>query len=260
LLANATQAKIRNVTHAVFAHCRRYEWLMRNPISLVRRSATRTKTPDVLDAEELRKLLVELQNPARVVVFLTAATGLRISEALGLSWSDVDFRLKIIDLKCAVVHRQLGEMKTEASQKPVPMGGALAAALQEWSTQSVYRLADDWVFASPKMHGKQPHWPETLLKCYVQPAAKRLGITKQIGWHSFRRTFATLLKGSGEDVKTVQELMRHANSKLTLDVYAQALTPAKRAAHLKVVEMIRPVVEPLVVLLCSHTQEVSVYK
>lgn len=41
-------------------------------------------------------------------------------------------------------------------------------------------------------------------------------------------------------MKTVQELMRHANSRLTLDVYAQALTPAKRAAHLKVVEMIKP--------------------
>jgi len=64
---------------------------------------------------------------------------------------------------------------------------------------------------------------------------------------SFRRTFATLLKGSGEDVRTVQELMRHANSRLTLDVYAQALTPAKRAAHLKVVEMIRPAEETLVV-------------
>src|ERR1700723_1957624 len=60
----------------------------------------------------------------------------------------------------------------------------------------------------------------------------------QIGWHSFRRTFATLLKGSGEDVKTTQELMRHANSRLTLDVSAQALAPAKRAAHLKVVELI----------------------
>lgn len=57
---------------------------------------------------------------------------------------------------------------------------------------------------------------------------------------SFRRTFATLLKGTGEDVKTVQELVRHANRRLTLDVYAQALTSAKRAAHLKVVEMIGP--------------------
>ena len=84
---------------------------------------------------------------------------------------------------------------------------------------------------------------------------KRLGITKQIGWHSFRRTFATLLKGNGEDVKTTQELMRHANSRLTLDVYAQALTPAKRAAHLKVVEMIRPAAETAIVPLCSHAHE-----
>jgi integrase len=63
-----------------------------------------------------------------------------------------------------------------------------------------------------------------------------------------------LLKGSGEDVKTVHELMQHANSRLTLDVYAKALTPAKRAAHLKVVEMIRPVPRTLVVPLCSHAE------
>jgi len=102
-----------------------------------------------------------------------------------------------------------------------------------------------------------PYWLETLLRCYVVPAAKPVGIAKQIGWHSFRRTFATLLKGCGEDVNTVQELMRHANSRLTLDVYAQALTPAKRAAHLKVVEMIRPTTETEVVPICSHAQQVG---
>jgi integrase len=205
-------------------------------------------------------LAAELQNPAHTVVFLTAGTGLRISEALGLRWSDIDFRSGLINLKCAVVHQQVSEMKTEASQKPVRMAGGLATALQAWSTQSPYRQREDWVFASPKVHGKQPYWPETLLRCYVQPAAKRLGIAKQIGWHSFRRTFATLLKGSGEDIKTVQELMRHANSRLTLDVYAQALTPAKRAAHLKVVEMIRPTSGISVVPLCSYAEEVSVCK
>jgi integrase len=94
----------------------------------------------------------------------------------------------------------------------------------------------------------------------VQPAARSIGIRKQIGWHSFRRTFATLLKGTGEDVKTVQELMRHANSRLTLDVYVRTLTPAKRAAHLKVVEMIRPRTETLVVPSCSHAQEVNACK
>jgi integrase len=148
-------------------------------------------------------------------------------------------------------------MKAESSQKPVPIDGALATALRDWSTQALYRQPEDWVFASPKMNGKQPYWPETPLKCFVLPAAKRLGIAKQIGWHSFRRTFATLLKGSGEDVKTTQELMRHANSRLTLDVYAQALTPAKRAAHLKVVEMIRPAVETGSVPLCSHAEKVE---
>jgi integrase len=74
------------------------------------------------------------------------------------------------------------------------------------------------VFVSTVMNGKQPYWPETPLKCFEMPAANRLGIEKQIGWHSFRGIFATLLKGRGEDVKTTQELMRHANSRLTLDV------------------------------------------
>jgi len=41
-------------------------------------------------------------------------------------------------------------------------------------------------------------------------------------------------------VKTVQESLRHASSKVTLDVYTQAVTPAKREAQRKVVEMIRP--------------------
>jgi integrase len=135
-------------------------------------------------------------------------------------------------------HQHQGEMKTEASQKPVPIDGALLDALQDWSSQTLYRQNGDWVFASPDKGGKQPYWPETLLKCHVHAATKRLGITKRIGWHSFRRTFATLLGGS-EDVKTMQELMRHANSRLTLDLYAQALTPAKRAAHRRLVGLIQ---------------------
>ncbi len=78
--------------------------------------------PDVLDAEELKKLLAELQNPVRALVFLIAARGLRVSEALGLKWSDVDFGNGAINLSRGIVHRHVGEMKTEASQKPVPMG------------------------------------------------------------------------------------------------------------------------------------------
>jgi hypothetical protein len=99
----------------------------------------------------------------------------------------------------------------------------------------------------------------TLLKCHVQPAAKRLGITKQIGWHSFRRTFATLL-GVSEDVKTMQELMRHANSRLTLDLYAQALTPAKRAAHRRLVGLIEGPEGKAVGPMWSHAERINAGK
>ncbi len=255
-LANATKAKVRNVMHGIFAHACRYEWLHQNPISLVRQSAKREKMPDVLAAEELKKLLAELQNPARALVFLTAATGLRVSEALGLKWSDVDFGTRAINLSRSVVHQHVGEMKTEASRKPVPMDGALATALFEWSRQTPYRQPGDWVFASPKMNGKQPYWPETLLKSYVQPIAKRLSITKKIGWHTFRRTLATLLTGSDENAKTTQELMRHANAGITMNLYAQALTPAKRPAHLKLVGLIHPAAETAIGPLWSHAEDV----
>src|SRR5260370_31970513 len=116
-------------------------------------------SPDVMVADELMNILAALQNPARVLVFVTAAAGLRVSEALGLRWSDVDFSTGVINLSRAVVHQHVGEMKTEASQKPVPMDGALATALRDWSTQAPYRHLGDWVFVSPDMDGQQPYWP-----------------------------------------------------------------------------------------------------
>jgi hypothetical protein len=47
--------------------------------------------------------------------------------------------------------------------------GALFEALLDWSRRIEYKEADDWVFASPEMKGKQPYWPETLTKCHGNP-------------------------------------------------------------------------------------------
>jgi integrase len=77
------------------------------------------------------------------------------------------------------------------------------------------------------MRAKQPYWPDNL-KRHIRPVAKAIGINKNIGWHTFRHSFGTLLKANGEDVKTVQELLRHANSRITLDVYTQAVNSNKR--------------------------------
>jgi integrase len=90
------------------------------------------------------------------------------------------------------------------------------------------------------------------MRSVVQPAAERTEITKTLGWHTFRRTFATLLQSAGEDVKTVQELICHAKSRLTLDVYLQTQVPAKRAAHLKLVGLIKLAGETEIVPLCSQ--------
>jgi hypothetical protein len=48
----------------------------------------------------------------------------------------------------------------------------------------------------------------------IQPAAQRAGIGKRIGWHTFRHSYSSLLVGIGENVKVVQELMRHASNGL----------------------------------------------
>lgn len=63
-------------------------------------------------------------------------------------------------------------------------------------------------------------------------------ISKRVGWHTFRHSYTTLLKNNGEDIKVVQELLRHANARITMDVYAQAMMPAKRAAQTKLVRMV----------------------
>jgi integrase len=56
----------------------------------------------------------------------------------------------------------------------------------------------------------------------------------------FRHTFSTLLAENDEDVKTVQSLMRHANSSITMNIYTHAVSSKKRRAQSKVVEMILP--------------------
>lgn len=54
---------------------------------------------------------------------------------------------------------------------------------------------------------------------------------KRFGWHTFRHTYSTLLRSVGTEFKVMQELLRHSSFRSTLDVYTQAVTPAKHAAQ-----------------------------
>jgi len=73
----------------------------------------------------------------------------------------------------------------------------------------------------------------------IREAARGVGIAKKIGWHTFRHTCATLLRASGADIKVVQELLRHASCRVTLDTYTQAVTEQKRAAQNRVGCLVR---------------------
>lgn len=233
-LANASKAKIRNIMFTIFRHAMRHEWLNRNVIALVRQSAKRKRLPDVLTAEEIGALLGELKDPTKTAVLLAACTGFRVSELLALRWFDIDFVKGEIRLVRGIVHQHIGNLKSEASGKAVPMDEALASALLDWRARCPYNQDGDFLFGSPEMDGRQPYWPDSMLRKVVRPAAVRAGISKHIGWHSFRRSLAMLLQSSGASVKVTQDLLRHASSKITLDLYAQSIPADRREAQTRV--------------------------
>jgi integrase len=237
-LANGSKAKIRNLMHSVFNHALRWEWHDRNPITQVRQSAKRQRAPIVLNIEQIKSMLEHLQEPGKTAVLLDILTGLRVSELLALKWSDVDFENLVIHVTRSISLQHVGDCKTEASQKPVPLDPELAEVLLMWRRRSPYQMDDDWVFASPAKQGKQPYWSSSIFRVYLKPALKAAGIIGKVGWHTFRHSYATILKSHGEDVKTVQELLRHANSSITLNLYAQAITDTKRSAQSKVARLV----------------------
>jgi integrase len=241
-LSDSPEGVMSTYVRQQFGH-RQWRWRPfsergRNPITLVRQSAQRKWTPEILEPHEIQNLLKQLSSCFRLMVLLDVTTGLRRSELLALKWSDVDFSTLELTVVRSIYLRNVGNCKTEASRKPVPLDAHVAADLWLWKEASTYSNSEDWIFASPHTKGKYPFWPDVLLLKIIQPAARRAGIKKRVGWHTFRHSYSSLLVANGENVKVVQELMRHASSRFTLDVYSQARKGAKRQAQERVVQMI----------------------
>ncbi|TCK72849.1 site-specific recombinase XerD [Acidipila rosea] len=237
-LAPSSRAKLKSRMYTLFEHAKRYEFCDRNPMGSVRQGSKPRIKPAVLALEEIRAIMDEITTPAiRVAVLVAAATGLRRSELRGLKWKDLDLDGGWLTPSRGSVNKYLTNLKNRPSAATIPISEALAEALLMWRKETPYRADDDWVFASPATSGRSPYWFDAALTRQLRPAAKRAKVNKHIGWHTFRRSLATLLMKKGEGVKVVQELMRHANSKITLDVYAQGDEEAKRAAQNHVNEL-----------------------
>jgi integrase len=231
-LANGTKAKIRNHLSALFSHAIRHELYSRlNPISSVHQSAVRERDPDTLTIKEMEATIATIGPQAvRVMVMVAATTAIRRSELRGLRWADVDFEGLKLSLRRGLFRKKETSMKTKALRKPVPILPELVEALLKWRSETPYPADTDWIFASPYTKGKRPYWAESAMTDHIRPAALRAGVTKHIGWHTFRHSLASLLGQNGENVKVVQELLRHATTRITMEVYQQAEQNAKRAA------------------------------
>lgn len=250
-LAGGTREKIRDAMSSIFNHAIRWELTDRNPItgptkrSGVRVSAKRERTPDILEIQEMQLLLAALGIRERAMLFLDMPSGLRRGELAGLKWEDFDFKKLHVSVTRSLVDQHVGPVKTETSRKLMPIDEFVARELLAWHDVTPYKKPSNYVWATDAnragaKRGKQPVWLSTVMRDYIQPMARKLGIQKKMSWHTFRHTFSSILKGNGEDVKVVQELLRHSTSRMTLDTYTQALGPDKRAAQSKVVGMIRP--------------------
>ncbi len=81
-------------------------------------------------------------------------------------------------------------------------------------------------------------WGQAILRKYIRPAAQKVGIRKQFEWYTFRHTYSTLLRSVGTEFKAMQELLRHSSFRSTLDVYTQAISPAKHVAQAAVLALV----------------------
>jgi integrase len=124
--APGTKKKIRDVMHVLYTHAIHYEWTTRNPITSVRQSGKRQSAPALISIEDLSKLIFEvLELRERAMVLLDFGGGLRRGEVAGVKREDIDFERGQVLPKRSIVSQVVGETKTEASSKPIPLDDSL---------------------------------------------------------------------------------------------------------------------------------------
>jgi integrase len=135
--------------------------------------------------------------------------------------------------------------ETKSRNNALPLAEPVLQVLRLWRDHTPYRSDEDWIFASPHYHGKTPYTYQILFRRHIRPVIEKISglrSSKQapIGWHTLRRSLATLLISNGENVKVAQSQLRHTTPKITLELYAQAVSADQQKAHNKVVQMVLP--------------------
>lgn len=207
-----------------------YRWLRQegrlagNPLVGVHTPKGGRPLPHFLDPRQTQRLL---ETPGgmttagrrdRAILETFYSTGMRLSELTGLRWEDIDFAAGLV--------RVLGKRRKE---RILPLGGPARQALQAYRAAGPQGRTGP-VFRNLKGGALTPRSVERLVGKYLALSGSRPGLSP----HSLRHSFATHLLDNGADLRSVQELLGHANLQTTqiyTHVTAERLKAAYRKAH-----------------------------
>ena len=194
-----------------------FRYTLRRPLpvfDLIRLRRDR-KLPTVLGRDEVRQLLAHIRRPeARMSAVMMYACGLRVSEAIHLRIQDLDSRRMVVCVRNGKGNRD--------RYVPLPQ-----RTLQLLRTYWREHRPGHWLF--PDRSGSKPIRRETVRQC-IQAAAPDCRITKPIGCHTLRHSYATHLLEDGVDLRAIQALLGHRSIRSTIG-YLHLTQKAMKNVH-----------------------------
>ena len=213
---------VRAALSAMFATAVEDGLIRSNPLQGVRLRAAEhadEDKPKALTRAELALVLDALPAKWRLFFEFLTHTGVRISEAIGLTWEHVDLGARPkVRVRDQVYEGQRQPLKSRHARRDIPLSAGMAERLTA-HRRDCYRGEGSPVFTTAT--GTELSRPNVAGRV-LKPAAASVGL----GWvsfHSFRHTAASLLFDGGKNVKQVQEWLGHADPGFTLRTYVHLL-------------------------------------
>jgi len=221
-LSRQTVKNIWSALSSVLRTAVDWGYLNENPAHGVRLPARQPKTAVFLPTpEQVVQILKQLPEPSYTLLLLLVGTGLRVGEAMGLRWEDIDLNRKNLTVRRDVWHGQVNSPKYAASERVIPLGPILAEHLQ-------VRLSGEgsWVFGG---NSGKPLDPRNLARRQLHKVLDQLGIPR-FSWRRLRKLHSTYLGDLSVSPRILQAQLGHADAALTLNVYTQVVPESQRRA------------------------------
>jgi integrase len=222
--STAALRRLRASLSVMFATAVEDGLLRSNPISGVRIPAAVNDDPEdarpkALTRAELRMLLAAIPAERRLLFEFLAHTGMRIGEAVGLTWANLDLGERPrVHVREQFYKGERKPLKSGSGRRDVPLSPGMAAKLIAHRRDS-YRGDRSPVFASAS--GRELY-QANVSRDALKPAAESVGLGR-ITFHTFRHTCASLLFETGRNVKQVADWLGHADPSFTLRTYVHLM-------------------------------------